>query len=266
VATSLLGMIAFFVLLFLAALIFGSMITGSGSALFAGLMMALTMGAGMSFMWCTLAYETSQAYTTGQTSIADGLEDGGRGTFSALGAAVIGFIGFAVVLVAYTFLAGAVGEAVDGMGSGLLSTLFALVIVLGMLVLYLVAGALMFAMVPAAVVEERGAFGALLRSVELARGAVWRIAGLLVVTFIICYLPMIAVLKITGTMSTFGNAQALLLMNPRTLLLQQLLNFAVFTLTTPFLVSALVLQYYDRRVRTEALDVQMATEQLAVAG
>jgi hypothetical protein len=40
----------------------------------------------------------------------------------------------------------------------------------------------------------------------------------------------------------------------------------VGVLTTPFLASVIVLLYFDRRVRTEALDVQILTEQLGLAG
>jgi hypothetical protein len=60
-------------------------------------------------------------------------------------------------------------------------------------------------------------------------------------------------------------------MNPETLpttqqlMTQQVLGWAVGVLTTPFMVSVIVLQYFDRRVRTEALDVQMMADRLAVA-
>jgi hypothetical protein len=37
-------------------------------------------------------------------------------------------------------------------------------------------------------------------------------------------------------------------------------------LTAPFLACVCVVLYYDRRVRAEALDVQMMTDRLAVAG
>jgi hypothetical protein len=40
------------------------------------------------------------------------------------------------------------------------------------------------------------------------------------------------------------------------------LSILLSALTTPFMTAALTLLYYDRRVRTEALDLEMATERL----
>jgi hypothetical protein len=45
--------------------------------------------------------------------------------------------------------------------------------------------------------------------------------------------------------------------------LQQVANSVTGALTTPFLVASLVILYFDRRVRTEALDVQLAADALA---
>jgi preprotein translocase subunit SecG len=45
----------------------------------------------------------------------------------------------------------------------------------------------------------------------------------------------------------------------------QVLSQLTRTLTFPFSLGAMVLLYYDRRVRTEALDVQMMAESLAAA-
>jgi hypothetical protein len=45
----------------------------------------------------------------------------------------------------------------------------------------------------------------------------------------------------------------------------QVLAQVAQTLTIPFSAGALVLLYYDRRVRSEALDVQMMAESLAAA-
>jgi Na+/proline symporter len=49
------------------------------------------------------------------------------------------------------------------------------------------------------------------------------------------------------------------------LVAQQLLSLAVSILTAPFLPAVIVLLYYDRRVRTEALDVQLATGRLKLS-
>jgi hypothetical protein len=46
----------------------------------------------------------------------------------------------------------------------------------------------------------------------------------------------------------------------------QVVGQLVNALTTPYAVATVVLLYYDRRVRTEALDVQMFAEMLGTPG
>lgn len=101
---------------------------------------------------------------------------------------------------------------------------------------------------------------------QLARGAIPRIAAMLVVAWLIVTLPSVAVMALTGGFAQLANPQAAMALGTRAVAVQQLLSLAVSMLTAPFLPSVLVLLYYDRRVRREAMDVEVATSRLKVAG
>jgi hypothetical protein len=116
-----------------------------------------------------------------------------------------------------------------------------------------------FAVIPAVVIEKQGPTDALRRSRELARGALGRIFALLLVAGIIAALP--GMVLGMGSALAFGAG-----VDDYTL---PWLTFAVQSgqqlltaLTWPFSFAATVLLYYDRRVRAEALDVEMAAEGL----
>ena len=121
-------------------------------------------------------------------------------------------------------------------------------------------------MVPAVIVEGAGPVEAIARSLKLAQGALPRITGLMVVTLIITYLPILAVLAVTGGFAQALDPAAAGAANAGALVAQQLLTWLISVLTTPFMTSVLVVLYYDRRVRAEALDVRMVAERLTLAG
>jgi hypothetical protein len=123
---------------------------------------------------------------------------------------------------------------------------------------------MLFGVLPAIVVENAGPLRSLERSVELARGAMGRVVGLMLVTLLITYLPMMAVLAFTGGFAQMANPSAV--PTPTQFITQQVLALGIGVFTGPFMVSVMVLLYFDRRVRTEALDVQMMTDRLALAG
>lgn len=117
--------------------------------------------------------------------------------------------------------------------------------------------ALTFAAPAAVVLEGRGPFAALNRSMELGRGALPRAMGLIGVCGVIMLLPILATAAASGivTLEPSGTQIAV----------QQAANLLIGTLTVPFLSATLTLLYYDRRVREEALDVQLLAEQLSAA-
>jgi hypothetical protein len=114
---------------------------------------------------------------------------------------------------------------------------------------------------PTAVLEKQGAVDALGRSRDLTSGALGYTFGLMFVAYLIAALP--------GLIITAGNTFLTFGLNPGAAMqasfVASALSMVVNALTLPFTVGVVVMFYYDRRVRNEALDVQMAAERLAMA-
>lgn len=240
--------------------------TDMGAALnMFGSMMALSLVAALVslVLWGALTRESAQAYLGAPVSAGDGMRRAFTKLLPLLGAGFVVMVMLVVTYLAVALLAAlAVGIGV-GLGNTVVTLVLGVVVAVGSAFAFMGLVALVFATVPAIIVEDKGPLQAISRSFDLARGAVWRVAGLIVVSFIIVYLPVIAVMWLTGSFNSIANPETL----PTTgqFLTQQLLSAAVGILTTPFLVSVIVLQYFDRRVRTEALDVQMMTDRLEPA-
>lgn len=234
-----------------------------GAVLGAGLLIGIVAFASVLMMWGALTREASQSYTGQPTSLGDGIQSGLRSILPLFGAAFIALVGMVVagfgvglVLAIFVGVFAAMGGAMAVLGGVLaLAGWFAFV---------LVAVAVLFAVTPAVVVEGAGPIQALERSFTLARGALGRVIGLMLVTLLITYLPGVAVMAVTGGFTSIMNPEVV--PTASQMMTQQLLGWGVSILTTPFMVAVIVLLYFDRRVRTEALDVQMMADRLAVAG
>jgi len=117
---------------------------------------------------------------------------------------------------------------------------------------------------PAVVLERRGPIEAISRSWEMVKGAWGEVFLVIFIASMIATLPGSAVgmLAMVGGLVISGG-------DPDTLMaaqaVGQVLSQLTRTLTIPFSLGATVLLYYDRRVRTEALDVQMMAESLPQA-
>lgn len=233
-------------------------------AAFGGLLLIVLVAAvAMLVMWGGLTHEASQSYTGQPTSLGDGLRAGLRSALPLLGAMIVAGIAAVVAVMAVGFVGGILMALLGSMG-GAAAALGAFLMFVLIAAAYLGVIGLLFAVGPAVIVERAGPLEALERSVTLARGALGRVIGLMLVTILITYLPMMAVLAVTGGFAQFANPEAV--PSGGQFITQQLLSMGVGILTTPFMVAVIVLLYFDRRVRTEALDVQMMTDSLAVAG
>ncbi|HEU0016264.1 MAG TPA: hypothetical protein VFQ45_21475, partial [Longimicrobium sp.] len=92
VGTSLLGGLAAFLLVFVVFLLAAASLAGQasfGGFIRALLALGLAAGAAASLLWCMLTYVAAQAYTTGEASVAEGVNAGMRGTPAVLGSGVI---------------------------------------------------------------------------------------------------------------------------------------------------------------------------------
>lgn len=136
------------------------------------------------------------------------------------------------------------------------------------MMLFLVPGILvaimLFGVVPAIIVEHAGPFAALRRSRRLAKGAWGRVFGIMFLAVTIAAMPNLAVWVTAGVGAAFAGPDALAgLESGWTYAAAQATSGIVGALTTPFVVGSIVLLYYDRRVRTEALDLELAADDAA---
>lgn len=141
--------------------------------------------------------------------------------------------------------------------------LMGLGMVLGLLLL-IVPGILLalmwFAITPAVVVEGSGPLRAFSRSRALARGALLRIGGVLLVASLITALPTFLTSMAAGVVALLSGGEG---GNPMGMMAAvSATQILVTAAAAPFSVAVLLLLYYDRRIRTEALDVQIAAERL----
>lgn len=109
---------------------------------------------------------------------------------------------------------------------------------------------------PVVVLEDLpSSFDAFSRSWELTRGARGKVFGTMAVTWLMsAMLPGIVVAGISGAANATGNAA----LQPLFVVLSSLLSIVL----APILPCALTLLYYDLRVRREAFDLQILSEQL----
>jgi hypothetical protein len=113
--------------------------------------------------------------------------------------------------------------------------------------------ALVFAAPLAVVLEGRGPFDAIGRSMDLVRGAIPRTMSGLGACVVIAVLPVVGVSGVASLVTSGPAATAL----------GSVAATLAGALALPFLACSLTLFYYDRRVREEALDVRLLAEGLA---
>ncbi len=109
---------------------------------------------------------------------------------------------------------------------------------------------------PIVVLEDLpSSFDAFGRSWDLTRGARGKIAGTIIVTSLISqFLPAMVIAAMTAAVGAAGNQS----LQPLFVVISSLLSIVL----APILPCALTLLYYDLRVRREAFDIQVLSEQL----
>jgi hypothetical protein len=196
--------------------------SGSEEALLAGGALALLIGpmmlVGVVLALAALTYQASRAYMGHPATVGEAVRHGFARFFP---------LALAMILTGIAIFLGLFG------------------LLIGALIVYV----LLFAVVPAVVVERRGPLSALQRSAELAEGDWWRICAVVVVAGLIATLPSMAVELLM--------ASAVSAEDPMSRGFVSALGALVNALTYPFSVAATVILYYDRRVRAEGLDVEL---------
>lgn len=219
-----------------------------------------------------LVRQVAGAVSGGEVSIADGGRHALR-RFLPIAAAfvlstaatMVGAFIVAIPLIVVVAVIIAVGAVAGGAPpSGAMPVVAVILIMgtMGMAMLLLMTG--FFAVTPAVVLEDRGPIAAIGRSWRLASGARFRIMGILVVSYIIIMLPAVAIMIVGGSGMAFYDSAAAV--GPGQVMMQQALSLLSSALTLPFFVACMTLLYFDRRVRTEAYDLEAAADALPVSG
>lgn len=106
----------------------------------------------------------------------------------------------------------------------------------------------------AVVLEDTGVFDGLRRAWGLGRPLWKRVTGVLLVAVAIFCVPLVVAGGAVGLVVGEEGGEAI----------YTLVEILTIAIAAPFLVATKTLLYYDCRVRTEALDVEVATERLPV--
>ncbi len=164
---------------------------------------------------------------------------------------LFGFVAGVLAVVAFTFMASFVLS-----GSIALTLIggFGLIVAGTALTLFWIAAT--FAILPAVVIEGRGAIGALQRSLGLCRGGWLRVIGIMIVAFIVNAAPTMAITVLFNVQELFTSPEALGTVDPETNWLMNTANLLIGPLTAPFMVGSIMMLFHDRRVRSEAYDLE----------
>jgi len=122
-----------------------------------------------------------------------------------------------------------------------------------------------FLVLPGIVVENLTAYQALKRGYALAKGGQYRIVGVVFLSYILIFIPVMAVYIITGTTSMLLDPTAVEagVVSTTQVVIEQVLAILASGFTTPFMVASMLLVYFDQRIRREAFDLQAEADALA---
>ncbi len=217
--------------------------------------------------WGALAELVERSVKGAPAGVGAGLARGVRALLPLLGAVIVVAILCAVVSVPFGVVFGVAG-ALAGGAAAHRATTGAIMVVLGLamvamgLLLLVLWVSLGFFLAPVVVVEHKGAIGVVGRSWELGKGARMRVVGLALVAFIIGVLPGVALDILPLLLSGLRAQVAPGTLSSTTGGLYLALKIAASALTTPFTAGCMMMAYYDRRVRREGLDVELASAAL----
>lgn len=233
-----------------------------GAAFALGFLLMIAAMVGVILVMGAVTRQMSQAFMGGEVSFGDGFRHGLRALLSLIGTLILAYLALVAAVMIPMFGSMALAGVV-AVFAGPVGVILALVGVILALVATVGAMASIFAVVPAVVVERKGPIGAIIRSWQLSRGARIRIAFLYALCWLISVLPTTGILLLFGLGTATFDPDAIATMTTGQIYLQQSVTMLVSALTFPFLMGSFVLLYYDRRIRTEAFDVEVATAALA---
>lgn len=212
-------------------------------------------------LWAALTAEVDGDATGGPVTVGDGLGTGFRMLLRMIGAGILVYLaalGLLIPVGIVAFLVSLVGALI---GSTVVMTVL---MGLGFAVPGVVAGvvwlSLTFLIAPALVIEKLGPVKALRRANELAKGGRLRVCATSILAYLVMLLPTLGLPFVLGMGAMLWSPQAAGQVSTIQLYIYEVVMIGVSAITTPFMVAAMVFTYYDRRVRREGFDVELASE------
>ena len=182
---------------------------------------------------------------------------------SAAGATLLALLGFVVIQIVLSMVMAIVGVGVGVAANSLWLAVAGFGIILAMWVLVTVfwLGAV-FGVFPAVVIEGRSAVDALARSFALCKAGWLRVIGIMMVALIVYSAPPLAVQALTGYWELFLSPGEVYTISPTRQWLVNTADLVVGPLTTPFMVGCVMMLFHDRRVRSEAYDLERLADEM----
>lgn len=226
---------------------------------------AVLMVVGMVVVWAGLTHQVDQAAQGRPVTIGQGLKAGLRSSLRLVGAVILAYLALIGVMLPVLLIGGFLGAVGGAAASGpVMMTLLVVAIAVPAVIALVVWWAMTFLILPAMVIERRGPIKALRRANELAKGGRVRVCATALLAWLVVVLPAMGVPFLFGAGALMWDPQAAGDMSAMQLYGYQAMTFAISALTTPFLTAAMVFTYYDRRVRREGYDVEMASASIPV--
>lgn len=172
-----------------------------------------------------------------------------------------------VVAIVAVAAAGGLGALMGGgAATGALIGFVTFLVVIAAVVYMILVGLRIAMALAVCVVEDKPAWDSIKRAAGLSRGATGRIFVMFLLVWAISmvlsmigYIPAAIAVGVTAAVGQGSKYADIALVVSQ--ILNILTNFAMQTLITPVYVSALVLFYYDQRVRTEGYDIEWMMQQ-----
>ncbi|WP_419948388.1 hypothetical protein [Candidatus Palauibacter sp.] len=113
-----------------------------------------------------------------------------------------------------------------------------------------------FAILPSVLSEGRSAPAAVRRSFQLARGAWFRVFGIMLVVYMIQTAPSLGIFALSGGFDMFTSPETVGTVGGGWMALQNTIDLLLGALTGPFGVATVFFLHHDRSVRLEASDLE----------
>jgi hypothetical protein len=217
-------------------------------------------------VWTALMFQMNERLEGREPQLGPSIRRGLALIFRVVWAAILGYI----VIIGVIVLSGIAVALPAGALSVLLPTWVAVVVgiaagIAAFVFLGLPVLAATFLILPGIVVENLTGYQSIKRGYALAKGGQYRIVGVVFLSYILIFIPVSAVYVLTGTTSMLIDPTAVEsgVVSTTQLVIQQVLVILSSGFTTPFMVAAMLLAYFDQRVRREAYDLQAEADALA---